>query len=410
MGKSQRSQLVIDTATGVVTKRFVDSPLAAECLANERLAREVFIDAPWMTPILRHDETSITLPLYPDSARLENALPGLRRSERQYLALELLKIAFEIHRAGYAHRDFHSGNVFLVDGQIRLVDYETITRCSDDTPFPRAYDLIGVGLPSPYNTRGTCYARDHAGMLGRDLKVPLTKALALFERALMQRVADVSVTFATKRKTSGHHVRRSSRRFYSSLSSEFLVLPARQSQRDSALRLREFRVSNSEVTGRTVLDLGCHVGSLTLQFAALGASRCVGVEFDQSKIDVARDLAGFAGLAGRTEFVIGDLDDPPIGESFDIVLCLAVDGHVSDREALARFLGRSTTGTLLFEGNSGADANEIRDLLRRAGFSEITDLGMSQADVRKQNRNRPIMRASKSQDHLASRGMERRLR
>jgi SAM-dependent methyltransferase len=76
-----------------------------------------------------------------------------------------------------------------------------------------------------------------------------------------------------------------------------------------------------DLEGRSVVQLQCHFGMDTLQFARVGAS-VAGVDFSAPAIAAADELATRAGLADRARFVCGDVTEAPAllgGERFDVV-------------------------------------------------------------------------------------------
>lgn len=86
--------------------------------------------------------------------------------------------------------------------------------------------------------------------------------------------------------------------------------------------LRAFEVEEvSDVSGRTLVHLQCHLGQDTLSWARLGA-RVTGIDFSEPAVRTARDLAERIGAADRARFVVSDVDhasDAVGGERFDIV-------------------------------------------------------------------------------------------
>ena len=82
----------------------------------------------------------------------------------------------------------------------------------------------------------------------------------------------------------------------------------------------EERAAFGEVTGKSLVQLQCHFGMDTLQFARAGAS-VTGVDFSAPAIAEATALAERAGLAARSRFVCSDVTEAPAllgGERFDV--------------------------------------------------------------------------------------------
>jgi SAM-dependent methyltransferase len=60
------------------------------------------------------------------------------------------------------------------------------------------------------------------------------------------------------------------------------------------------------IRGRTVLDVGCGIGDLSIEAVRRGAARAFGVELSTKAVDEARRLAIDRGVANRTSFEVGD--------------------------------------------------------------------------------------------------------
>ncbi len=73
---------------------------------------------------------------------------------------------------------------------------------------------------------------------------------------------------------------------------------------------------HEDVEGKTVLDLGCGTGILTIGAALAGANRVVGVDIDGQAIATAEKNANALGV--DVEFVVGDIDC--VDGGFDAVL------------------------------------------------------------------------------------------
>ena len=74
--------------------------------------------------------------------------------------------------------------------------------------------------------------------------------------------------------------------------------------------------------GKTVIDVGCHVGYMVLQAKSLGAKHSTGVDFRDDVLSVA-DFVKDANRMPDVEFKTAWLKDFPVA-SFDIVMCLGV--------------------------------------------------------------------------------------
>ncbi len=102
--------------------------------------------------------------------------------------------------------------------------------------------------------------------------------------------------------------------------------------------------TNNDVAGKSVLDLGCGTGRLALGAAFLGAKGVIGVDVDKSAVKTAVENSQIAGLAGKVQWVIGDISI--VNGSFDTVLQnppFGVQTRTADRSFLEKALevGRS---------------------------------------------------------------------
>jgi len=79
---------------------------------------------------------------------------------------------------------------------------------------------------------------------------------------------------------------------------------------------------------QSVLDIGSSLGYFLFEAKRRGAGRCVGMDLSTDNVRCASTLADILGL--DVEFRYGDLDEGPVGEVFDNVLCLNVIHHLVD--------------------------------------------------------------------------------
>jgi tRNA (mo5U34)-methyltransferase len=82
-----------------------------------------------------------------------------------------------------------------------------------------------------------------------------------------------------------------------------------------------------DLTGRTVLDIGCNAGFYSLEMKRRGAERVLGIDFDDAYLAQARFAAEVAGA--DIEFrKLSVYDVGALGETFDVVLFMGVLYHL----------------------------------------------------------------------------------
>jgi tRNA (mo5U34)-methyltransferase len=83
----------------------------------------------------------------------------------------------------------------------------------------------------------------------------------------------------------------------------------------------------SDLTGKTVLDIGCNAGFYSLEMKRRGASRVLGIDFDSMYLEQARLAARLSGQ--DIEFrEMSVYDVARLGEKFDVVLFMGVLYHL----------------------------------------------------------------------------------
>jgi SAM-dependent methyltransferase len=88
------------------------------------------------------------------------------------------------------------------------------------------------------------------------------------------------------------------------------------------------------VDGRRVLDVGCGPGHYSVALAERGASHVFGLDFAQGMIDIAKEHASRAGVAGRCDFALGDFMTYPIAEPFDYTVLMGFMDYMKDPRAV----------------------------------------------------------------------------
>jgi len=377
----------------VVKKLYPNNPDGLRCFEREMHAHQLFANRPWMVPLLRRGNRWFAVPYYSNEHRLDRAAAAMAENERLNVARQAIHILFEIFLEGYAHCDFHAKNMYWVDGQLIVSDFETMQSYSGKTrpSFPMSYDLTGEGLESPFRTNRMCYAATQSESLQQVLGIPLEVLLKRFVSDLKQDVKDACKEFKARGR---RHTCRAGR-IYSSFRLPHFIVDKSEAQRDNARRLEVFGLDGETVRGRTVLDLGSNVGGVLFEIQKYQPGECVGIEYDTDKIEIARQIAAFNALH-NVHFLGGNIDKltaDDTGGAFDIVLCLAIDGHIKKKQRLFRMLAEVTGEMLCFEGNSSSDREEIIQSLKKSGFKDIKFLGFCDDDCIDNNNCRPLFLA-----------------
>lgn len=84
-----------------------------------------------------------------------------------------------------------------------------------------------------------------------------------------------------------------------------------------------------DLTGKSVLDIGCNAGYICFEAVRRGASRVVGIDLKQEYIDQARFCADVLG-ADVDFHVMSIYDLRQLDETFDLVFCVGILYHCAD--------------------------------------------------------------------------------
>ena len=114
-----------------------------------------------------------------------------------------------------------------------------------------------------------------------------------------------------------------------------------------------------DLSGKSILDVGCRYGFFSFEAAKRGARRVVGVDFDEDALRKAEKLREVMGT--EVEFRKLDITKQSLDEKFDVVLCLNVLHHLPDPIRTLNELVDVTRERLVLEvaGVRGKDAKKM---------------------------------------------------
>jgi tRNA (mo5U34)-methyltransferase len=135
-----------------------------------------------------------------------------------------------------------------------------------------------------------------------------------------------------------------------------------------AVKWRKFCDSiPSDLTGKTVLDIGCNAGFYSLEMKRRGAERVVGIDTDEEYLVQGRFASEVRGL--RIEFhKLSVYEVAALGERFDVVLFMGVLYHLRHPLLALDLIAEHVVGDLLVFQSMQRGSNEVEHLEENYDF------------------------------------------
>lgn len=125
----------------------------------------------------------------------------------------------------------------------------------------------------------------------------------------------------------------------------------------------------ADLTGRTVLDIGCNGGFYSMEMKRRGASRVLGVDFDEDYLAQARFAAEVEGL--DIEFRrLSVYDVGQLGERFDVVVFMGVLYHLRHPLLALDLIYEHVAGDLLLFQSMQRGSDRVASVAPNYPFSE----------------------------------------
>lgn len=143
--------------------------------------------------------------------------------------------------------------------------------------------------------------------------------------------------------------------------------------RSAGFDLTDFR-------GKSVLDLGCNIGQMSLWAAECGAESVLGVEYDKAAYNEAKRLRDLKGL-GVVRYMRDDLDNPLFWHhlsTYDTVLLLSVIGtkELTHPQGILSWACMKCNNVLYLEGHTKRPPSQYMDnLLAHTDFTQVEHVG-----------------------------------
>ena len=114
---------------------------------------------------------------------------------------------------------------------------------------------------------------------------------------------------------------------------------------------------NDDILDKTVVDLGCGTGRLSIGAALLGAKEVFGVDVDRDAVRAAQKNAETLGVKEKTHWIVADID--AVNGTFDTTLQNPPFG-VQRRRADRRFIVKSLeVSGMVYSFHKGGERNRI---------------------------------------------------
>ena len=384
------TELVELNGSMVIKKTYLGTTDGMLALSNEKQAYTYFEKYSWCPRLLKIDGNSLFIEYFSPESRLDKA-----SNFDSELAGEILWCLLDIYTEGFLHGDFHAKNIYVTASGIKITDFET-SQPQPPVDFYDSYDITGQGCESAFLTGNMCILSPSPVSVGALFNLNnLSDIKKILNNRFENQLFDSSLTFKTLKDGMARHALQT-KNIYASFDLKNIYIDPTISQRNTAKRLNRFGLNESDICGKTILDIGSNIGATLLGLSKYNPRYMLGLEYDADKVLLSNKLAKY-NQTYNLEFKQFDIecDAAKFEEPFDIVFCLAVIEHLKQRDKLFDILGKLCGYKLYFEGNGNSDIDYIQQGLKQAGFIDIRYLGLSDDEKNGANNNRPLFIASK---------------
>lgn len=312
--------------------------------------------------VLEEGNDYLVLPYFPKSTVDFKDLPDDKRRE---LLNRVAEAVYELFLAGFCHGDVFEENILYDENwNVFLIDPMSINYPSE-VPFSKCFDLNAKRPTHPF----------HAAKLSKpclERMIPITKCG--FDP--FSHVSDILSKKVIGCSGSETYNDMAGKQAYSSY--DFPGIFELPGWRNTKQRFDAFvppERQAEEFIGKTILDIGCNAGAVSLRAGFLGADQVLGIDINNDRISVGNEVAKFMGLSGGVRLVCGSVADARLLSSqgsFDSCFCLAVSGRMGNERAFLESICKLVRGTMYFESNHAPEGHEkYVSLFKELGFPHV---------------------------------------
>jgi tRNA (mo5U34)-methyltransferase len=118
----------------------------------------------------------------------------------------------------------------------------------------------------------------------------------------------------------------------------------------------------ADLSGKSVLDIGCNAGFYSIEMKRRGAARVVGIDSDERYLAQARLAADTLGFADIEYRMLSVYDVAALGEKFDLVIFMGVLYHLRHPLLALDLIREHVAGDLLLFQTMQQGSNEIAEV------------------------------------------------
>ena len=133
-------------------------------------------------------------------------------------------------------------------------------------------------------------------------------------------------------------------------------------------------INTDDIAGKSVLDLGCHVGMHSFGAIKRGAKYVMGLDIDGEAVNFARGINTYIGY-DSVDFLVYDLNEF-IGGEFDVIFCFSLDAHINNKDNLVKTL-KQARHCIYLEGHDNRGVKDYMFIFKE--FKSYELLGYCQS-------------------------------